>query len=94
MEEHTEREIPQPETLLAAALFLATNYAKTGCPVLRNMIIRQLALVHGHPSNALPQSIKETCGRLLAEWERIGAERLAMLHEAARAQRADGEQLH
>ena len=92
--EQTERDIPQPEILLAAALYLATNYARTGCPMLCNMIIRQLALVRSHPSNALPQSIKDSCGRLLCEWGRIGAERAAALHEAARAQRADGEQVH
>ncbi|MBI3044964.1 MAG: hypothetical protein HYY78_19270 [Betaproteobacteria bacterium] len=81
--ERPDRDIPEPETLFAAALYLATNYAKTGCPMLCNLIMRQLACIRSHPSEAVPQALRDACGRLLAEWGRIGAERAAALHENA-----------
>ena len=87
-------ELPDTETLLAAALYLATNYAKTGCPRLCDMIIRQLNLIRGHSENAAPQATREFCGRLLAEWEKIRAERVAALRAAICSDPADPQRLH
>jgi hypothetical protein len=76
-------EIPAHETLFAAALYLATNYARTGCPLLCRMMMRQLACIQHHPDESVPQSLRETCRKLREEWERIGIERAQALHEAA-----------
>lgn len=92
--ERPDPEIPEPETLFAAALYLATNYARTGCPMLCRMVMRQLACIRNHPSESVPQSLRETCGKLLLEWGRIGAERAAALREGARRGDATARNLH
>jgi len=76
-------ELPEPEMLLVAAIYLATRYAKTGCPALCGMIMRQLACLRYHPDLSLPQPVREACGRLICEWGRIGSERTAALQKAA-----------
>ena len=87
-------EIPEPETLYAAALYLATNYARTGCPLLCCMIMRQLACIQNHPDESVPQSLRETCRKLREEWERIGVERALALQEAARNHETNAQQIH
>jgi hypothetical protein len=86
--------IPEPETLIAAVLYLATNYARTGCPMLCAMLVRQLTCIRNHPSDSVSPSFRETCSKLLVEWGRIGAERAQALHEAAHGDGADAQQLH
>ncbi len=78
-------EIPANETLFAAALFRATNYARTGCPLLCRMMLRQLACIQYHPDESVPQSLRDSCRKLREEWERIGIERAQEFHEAATA---------
>lgn len=89
-------ELPEAETLFAAAMYLATNYARTGCPLLCRMVVRQLACIEHHPDESVPESLRETCRRLRREWERIGCERAHALREAARArgEEVDTKQLH
>ena len=87
-------EMPDSGTLLAAALYLATSYARTGCPRLCDIIIRQLDLIRGRSSDAAPQAIRELCARLLAEWEHIRAERLAALGATVCADRGNSPKLH
>jgi hypothetical protein len=89
-----ESEIPEAHTLFAAALYLATNYARTGCPLLCNMVMRQLACIEHHPAASVSESTREACRKLRAEWERIGAERAHALREAARAEGREAQQLH
>ena len=69
-------ELPQPETLFAATLYLATNYAKSGCPRVCHMIMRQLMCILNHPSESVSPALRETCRRLHAEWARIASERV------------------
>ena len=87
-------ELPGPETLLVAAIYLATNYAKTGCPALCSMIMRQLACLRYHPNESVPQSVRDACGRLLCEWGRIGSERAAALHSALAATPISSDRVH
>ena len=87
-------EMPDTATLLAAALYLATSYAKSGCPRLCDMIIRQLNLIRGRSDNAAPRATRELCARLLAEWEHIRAERLTALSAAFRTDPGDSPKLH
>ena len=87
-------EVPDTQTLLAAALYLATSYARTGCPRLCDMIIRQLRIIRGYSGNVTPQVTRELCGQLLAEWERIRAERVAALTATFRADPGDSQKPH
>jgi len=72
-----------PATLYAAALYLATRYAGSGCPSLCRMIARQLEFIAQHPDPAVPETLREACRRLQTEWECIGARRESALREAA-----------
>ncbi len=87
-------EIPPHETLFAAALYLATHYARTGCPLLCRMMMRQLACIQHHPDASVPQSLRDTCRKLREEWERIGIERATALHEANVTKREAAGPLH
>lgn len=89
-----ECETPEPETLIAAVLYLATNYARTGCPMLCTMLVRQLACIRNHPSDSVSPSLRETCGKLLVEWGRIGTERAQAMREAANGDGEAARQLH
>jgi hypothetical protein len=89
-----ERAIPEPGTLIAAVFYLATNYARTGCPMLCSMLMRQLACIRNHPSDLVSPSLRETCGKLLVEWGRIGAERERALQEPAQDEGAEAPHLH
>ena len=68
--------LPPPETLFAATLYLATKYAKSGCPRVCHMIMRQLMCILNHPSESVSPALRDTCRRLHAEWSRIAAERV------------------
>lgn len=87
-------ELPAHETLFAAALYLATNYARTGCPLLCRMVMRQLACIQHHPDQSVPPHLRETCRKLREEWERIGLERAAALQAAAHANEENTRHLH
>ena len=87
-------ELPAPETLFAAAVYLATNYVKSGCPMLCHMIMRQLACIQNHPSTRVSQDLRDACSRLHDEWERIGIERSQLLRDAAIARGESVGPLH
>lgn len=92
--ENSVNDVPQPETLFAAALYLATKYARTGCPLLCRMVMWQLACIEHHSNQAVPRSMRETCKKLSAEWERIGVERARALDEGALEHGSDAQQVH
>ncbi len=75
-------ELPPLENLLVAALYLATNFAKSGCPRLSHMILHQLEYVMKHPREEVSPMIQETCQRLYEVWEGIHAERTHALADA------------
>jgi len=82
--EQDPQQLPQPETLYAAALYLATNYAKSGCPMLCRMVMRQLACILNYPGESVSPALREVCRSLYVEWERIAASRALELHEGLR----------
>jgi hypothetical protein len=69
------QEMPPLENLLVAALYLATNFANSGCPRLSHMILHQLEFVLQHPRKDISPMIQETCQRLHDVWSGIHAER-------------------
>ncbi|MEQ1773772.1 MAG: hypothetical protein ABL891_08310 [Burkholderiales bacterium] len=75
-------ELPPLENLLVAALYLATNFAKSGCPRLSHMLLHQLEFVLKHPRDDVSPMIQETCQRLYEVWEGIHAERALAQAEA------------
>ena len=74
-------EFPPVENILVAALYLATNFAKSGCPRLSHMIMHQLEFVLNHPVASVSPPVRETCQRLHEVWEQIHAERATALTE-------------
>ena len=68
-------DIPEPGIVLATALYVATNYAKSGCPMLCGMLARQLVCLERHPDASVSPALRDICRKLRFEWERIGAER-------------------
>ena len=75
-------ELPPLENILVAALYLATNFAKSGCPRLSHLIMHQLEFVLSHPTESVSPPVRETCQRLHQVWEQIHAERTFALREA------------
>jgi hypothetical protein len=75
--------IPCPATLYAAALYLTTSYAKNGCPTICRMVVQQFELIVNHPDPSVPDDLRETCRKLQANWECIGAERELVMRKAA-----------
>lgn len=61
--------------LCTAARYLATRYAQSGCPRVCRMVAQHFELIANHPDPALTECLRETCRRLQADWERIGAAR-------------------
>jgi hypothetical protein len=93
--DRTGPEIPDAGIVLATALYLATNYAKLGCPMLPRMIVRQLACLEGHPDPAVPAALRDISRKLRYEWERIGRERAQTPSEVrAGSGGADRGQMH
>lgn len=74
--------IPCPATLYAAALYLTTRYAKSGCPSVCRMVVQQFELIVHHPDPSVPDDLRETCRKLQADWERIGTERELSMRKA------------
>lgn len=74
---------PCPATLYAAALYLTTRYAQSGCPTVCRMVTQQLELIVNHPDPSVSEDLRATCRKLQAEWERIGAERELLMRKAA-----------
>ena len=70
------QELPPLENVLVAALYLATNFAKSGCPRLSHMLLHQLEYVLKHPRDDVSPMVQETCQRLFEVWEGIHAERV------------------
>ena len=68
-------ELPPLENLLVAALYLATNFAKSGCPRLSHLLLHQLECVVNHPRGDVSPMVTETCRKLHETWAHIHAER-------------------
>lgn len=71
-----ENEMPPLENLLVAALYLATNFAKSGCPRLSHLLLHQLEFVMNHPRDDVSPMVHETCKKLHAVWHQLHNERL------------------
>ena len=84
--------LPSPETLLASALFLMTNHAKTRCPLLTRMIAQQLEHLACHPSAAVTPQLRVVCGKLARQWGDARAS--GMTDEGALAAIAASTRLH
>ncbi|MBX3665007.1 MAG: hypothetical protein KIT18_07115 [Burkholderiales bacterium] len=82
-----------PATLYAAALYLATRYAGSGCPAICRMVVEQFECIANHPDPEVPEVLRKTCRRLQAEWERIGAERELAVRKTA-APDTNAQRLH
>ncbi len=67
-------ELPPLENLLVAALYLATSFARSGCPRMSHMILHQLEFVLKHPRKEASPMVHDTCKRLYDAWEAIHAE--------------------
>lgn len=60
--------LPPPETLLASALFLMTNHARTRCPLVTRMIAQQLLHLARHPSESVTPQLRAVCEKLAGQW--------------------------
>ena len=62
-----QADLPRPEVLAAALIFLMTHYARTGCPRLAGCVLRHLELLalHGEADPVL----RDTCASLRCAWE-------------------------
>lgn len=60
--------LTSPETLLASALFLMTNYARTQCPLVTRMIAQQLLHLARHPSESVTPQLRAVCEKLAGQW--------------------------
>ena len=69
--------LPAPEILLASALFLMTNHARTRCPLLTRMIAQQLLHLSEHPSDSVTPQLRAVCGKLAKQWSEARAGRMA-----------------
>ncbi len=75
-------DLPPLENLLVAALYLATNFAKSGCPRLSHLLLHQLEFVVSHPRDGVSPMVHETCKKLHETWEHIHAERVMAIADA------------
>lgn len=75
--------VPCPATLYAAALYLTTRYAISGCPSVCRMVVQQFEFIVNHPDPSVSAELRETCRKLHADWKRIGAERELVMRKAA-----------
>jgi len=60
--------LPAPETLLASALYLMTNHARTRCPLVTRMIAQQLLHLANHPSESVSPQLRAVCENLAEQW--------------------------
>lgn len=67
-----EPQASHPRTLIAAALYLMTHYARTGCPRLALCISRHLQCLAVHPE--ADPVIRDTCAVLHAAWTEAACE--------------------
>ena len=61
--------LPAPDTLIAAALYLMTSHARTGCPLVSHMIAQQLHYLAHHPSTSVTLQLRAACAKLAEQWE-------------------------
>lgn len=61
----------EADRLLAAAIYLMSCHARSGCPRLACMVGRHLELIGVHPE--VGDRVRETCRRLAAAWEAVRA---------------------
>ena len=87
-------ETPSPDTLYAVALYLTTNYARSGCPRVCHMIMRKLMCILNHPSESVSPALRETCRRLHVEWARIASERALALDRMSNGIAESVESIH
>jgi hypothetical protein len=92
--ENPKLEMPDLEILFATALYLAANYAKTGCPLLCRMVQRQLSFIETHPDPSVSPALRKNCRNLRREWEGIRAARAQALQSAPMASGAVIHPLH
>lgn len=78
-----ETQESRPQTLIAAALYLMTHYARTGCPRLALCISKHLQCLSVHP-DADP-IIREICAGMRGAWAEAAGENTAA---------PDGARLH
>lgn len=64
-----ELAVPAPETLLASAMYLMTNHAKTRCPLVSRMIAQQLLHLAHHPSESVTPQLRRVCAQLAGQWQ-------------------------
>jgi hypothetical protein len=84
--------LPAPEVLLASALFLMTDHAKTRCPLLTRMIAQQLQHLASHPSATVTPQLRAVCEKLARQWN--DARAAGMTGEAALAAITSSNRLH
>ena len=60
--------LPAPETLLASALYLMTNHARTRCPLVTRLIAQQLLHLANHPSESVTPQLRAVCEKLAGQW--------------------------
>jgi len=69
----------KPEVIVSAALYLMSSYGCSGgCPKLAHVIVRHLRILAERPD--LAPVLRETCARLVEQWE-------AQLHDMLPATR-------
>ena len=62
----SDDESSRAETIVAALLYLMTQYARTGCPRLAVCISRHMQCLALHPQ--APRVVRDTCAALYAAW--------------------------
>ena len=85
--------LPAPDVLVAAAVYLMTSHARTGCPLVRRIIASQLRYLARHPSNTVTPMLREVCIRLARDWERLGLRPQTIPRQPA-ASRGQTENIH
>lgn len=70
-------DLPAPDTLVAATLYLMSRHALTACPLLGSMIARQLEYLARHPSQSVAPQLRAVCEKLSVQWAEDGDARRA-----------------
>lgn len=76
----SESQASRPQTLIAAALYLMTHYARTGCPTLALCISKHLQCIAVHP-DADPV-IRDICAGMHGAWAAAAGENVVASSEA------------
>jgi hypothetical protein len=69
-----ESQVSRPQALIAAALYLMTHYARTGCPRLALCISKHLQCLAVHP-DADPV-IRDICAGMHGAWAEAAGEKI------------------